>query len=150
MRAIKSSLDQLLTRIDAEARHVADREEQQRLAELRKEHAETISEYIQAQEWADRVDAKLEKLGIRMCNRTPHVSQKTTEDIHAKHEKHKRRFRVMRNNIIIQLGLATDEEKKFMLRNFFNEVGIVYPGLQTVLGKISPPSTYVGKLKLKK
>lgn len=148
MRAIKSSLEQLLKRIESEARVAADTEARKRLSELRKEHAETIKEYVQAQEWLDRLDERLDKAGLRMNNKTPQVSQHITQEIHESHEKHKRRFSVMRNNIIIQLGLATDEEKKFMLRNFFNEVAKVYPSLQTLLGKQAVLGTVIGKIKL--
>jgi exonuclease VII large subunit len=136
MRAIKSSLEQLLKRIDAEARHATDHEEDQKLAELRKEHAATIKEYVEAHDRLDRLEERLERAGLSMRDKTPHASQRLSNEIHARHEKHKRRFNVMRNNIIIRLGLADDAEKKFMLRNFFDEVAKVYPALQSVLGKI--------------
>jgi hypothetical protein len=148
MRAIKSSLDQLLKRIESEAYATATREEKQLIAELRKQHTADILEYNVLREKLDRVEDRLEKAGLRADTGSLSLSRACADKITEKHQAHKRRFHTMRNNIIIRLGLADEDEKKFMVRNFFEEVGKAYPTLQAVLGKLNA-ATYpmpIGKI----
>jgi hypothetical protein len=149
MRAIKSSLEQLLKRIEFEARAAIERENRQRVSELRKLYAADIIAYHDARERLDRIEERLEKAGLSMHGESmPTLARKHADEIETKHINHRHRFHVMRNNIVIRLGLADDGEKKFMLRNFFDEVAKVYPALQSILGKIDPASpTYLGKIK---
>jgi hypothetical protein len=138
MRAIKASLEQLLKRIESEARASAQRDERLLVSELRKTYAEDIAIYAEIRRKLDVVEERLDKGGLRIINGIPGLNHKKSCEIHDRHEKHQHRFRVMRNNIIIRTGLSDNDERKSMMRHFFDEVLKVYPTLQSVLGKLKP------------
>lgn len=140
MRAVKSSLDQLLKRIAIESRIESERDETKRVCELSKAHQPVIDRVLELREEIETLESVLEKIGLVFCHDgSLQLSQKEDNALSKKHQAIRQRFSNMRDNTIIRLGLADDEERRFLLRNFFDEVAKQYQSLATVVGKLTLP-----------
>lgn len=138
MRAVKTSLEQLIKRIDVECGIEKEREATKRLTELRKSHAKQILELRVAKDRAEKLEEELRELGLDFWNdEDGDLSQPEKAKLEEKYNAVKKRFRVMRENVLIRLGLADDEERKFMVRHVFDEAASAFPALKSVVSKLT-------------
>lgn len=136
-RSIKASLDALLARVKIESDLQAKADAKQRLAELKNHYAKELQKLSALNKQSEDLSEELQQGGLSMWGSEPDLTSDQKERILEALAAKRKRLQDMRDNIIIRLALADDEEKAFMLRYFFHEVAKDFPNLKGLVDKMA-------------
>lgn len=135
MRAIKSSLDKIVQKIEAEYAIEYQRKLDSELKRLSRDNAVKLKELERAKATAELIERDLEKAGLMTAFNEIALSHEKKEALREECKAKKARFVEMRDRILIRLPVADEAEKSLMMRHFFDAAIEAFPMLKSIIGK---------------